>query len=79
MLQPHRAAEAPIPPRDLASTIQFYSIELMAMAEGGVYVGVTATVCEREGELDLMDMAKCRVDSIDAALTVIREAFTLPN
>ena len=51
MLQPHRAAAAVARPDDLKSIIQFYSIELSPMADGRFYVGVTATVCEREGEL----------------------------
>ena len=75
MLQPHRAAEAVARPADLKSIIQFYSIELSPMADGRLYVGVTATVCEREGELDCMDMGSGRVDSIDKALMVIREAI----
>ena len=45
------------------------------MADGRLYVGVTATICEREGELDHMEMGSGRVDSIDKALTVIREAI----
>ena len=75
MLQPHRAATAVARPADLASIIQFYSIELSPMADGRLYVGITATVCEREGELDSMDMGSDRVDSIDKALMVIREAI----
>ena len=62
------------PPADLNSIIQFYSIELAPMADGRLYVGVTATVCEREGELDCMEMGSGRVDSIDKALMFIREA-----
>ena len=67
------------PPADLTSIIQFYSIELAPMADGRLYVGVTATVCEREGELDCMDMGSGRVDSIDKALTLIREAIASPR
>ena len=67
------------PPADLASIIQFYSIELAPMADGRLYVGVTATVCEHEGELDSMEMGSDRVDSIDKALMVIREAIASPH
>ena len=63
------------PPADLASIIQFYSIELSPMADGRLYVGVTATVCEREGELDSMEMGSGRVASIEDALAVIRGAI----
>lgn len=75
MLQPHRAAEAISRPADLQSIIQFYSIELSPMADGRLFVGITATVCECEGELASMDMGSGRVDTIDKALMVIREAF----
>lgn len=67
-------AGMPRPPTNLAPIIQFYSIELSPMADGRLYVGVTATVCEREGELDSMEMGTGRVNSIDEALTLIREA-----
>ena len=57
MLQRDSATAGTIPPvADLKSIIQFYSIELSPLADGRLYVGVTATVCEREGELDCMDM-----------------------
>lgn len=62
------------PAADLKSIIQFYSIELSPMADGRLYVGVTATVCEHDGELDRMEMGSGRVDSIDKALNLIREA-----
>ena len=64
------------PPANLTSIIQFYSIELSPMADGRLYVGVTATVCEHEGELDSMEMGSGRVDTIDEALMLIREATT---
>ena len=70
------AAGKPGPPANL---IQFYSIELTPMADGRLYVGVTATVCECEGELDSMEMGSGRVDSIDKALMVIREAIAWPH
>jgi hypothetical protein len=62
------------PPADLASLIQFYSIELAPTDDGRLYVGVTATVCEHEGELELMEMGSGRVDTLDKALTMIRDA-----
>jgi hypothetical protein len=76
MLQRETAPVGKIrPPADLTSIIQFYSIELAPMADGRLYVGVTATVCEHEGELDSMEMGSGRVDSLDKALMVIREAI----
>ena len=80
MLQREPAAPGTTrPPADLTSIIQFYSIQLAPMADGRLYVGVTATVCEREGELDSMEMGSGRVDSIDKALMVIREAIASPH
>jgi len=73
MLQTRRTAEA-VAQRTDPSLIQFYSIELSPMADGRFYVGVVATVCEREGELDAMEMGSGRVGTIEEALTVIREA-----
>lgn len=80
MLQRDSAAAGTTrPSADLNSIIQFYSIQLAPMADGRLYVGVTATVCEREGELDSMEMGSGRVDSIDKALMVIREAIASPH
>jgi len=69
-------ARAPPPP-----AIQFYTIELMPNADGRVFIAITATICEHEGELENMDMGCQRVGTIDDALAAIREAFvaTLPN
>lgn len=75
MLQRELAAGTTGPPPNLASIIQFYSIELSPMADGRLFVGVTATICEREGELDCMEMGSGRVDTLDKALLVIREAI----
>ena len=62
------------------SPIQFYSVELTPLAEGRLSVGVGATICEGldEGDFEFvnMDMASARVDTIDEALAVIREAVT---
>lgn len=67
------AAGTPPPPINLASIIQFYSIELSPMADGRLFVGVTATVCE-QGELECMEMGSGRANSLDEALSLIREA-----
>jgi hypothetical protein len=65
--------------------IQFYSIELTPLEGGTIAVGIGATLCEAtddaEFELVHMDVANERVDTIDQALGVIREAVTstMPN
>jgi hypothetical protein len=63
-----------------APPIQFYSVEIMPLADGRMSVGMSATICESvdEGDFELvsMDMASTRVDTIEQALAVVREAFT---
>jgi hypothetical protein len=58
--------------------IQFYSVEIMPLADGRMSVGVGATICETvdddDFELVNMDVASARVDTIDEALAVIRQA-----
>jgi hypothetical protein len=56
--------------------IQFYSIELMPLYDGRLSVGVMATLCEDDGELEGMDLGSHRVASLDEALAVIRHAVT---
>ena len=63
------------PPR---SKIQFYSVEIMPLADGGMSVGMSATICEplHEGDFELvcMEVAAARVETIDDVLAVIRES-----
>lgn len=54
--------------------IQFFSIDLSPTADGRFAVGVLATICEREGELEGMHLGSHYVDTIDDALQVIRHA-----
>jgi hypothetical protein len=56
--------------------IQFFSIELMPLYDGRLSVGVMATLCEDDGELEGMDLGSHRVASLDEALAVIRDAIT---
>jgi hypothetical protein len=71
------AATAPDAPRHIPP-IQFYSVEIMPLSDGRMSVGVGATICETvdddDFELVNMEMASARVDTIDQALAVIREA-----
>jgi len=67
------------PPRaDLIPLVQFYSIELSTLAAGGVSVGITATLCEGEGELIGMEVASERVASLADALALIESAIAFP-
>jgi hypothetical protein len=58
-----------------AALIQFFSVNLMHTADGRVSVGVMATLCEKEGELEGMDLGSHTVDSLDEALAIIRDAL----
>jgi hypothetical protein len=66
------------PRLDLSFTMNNRRILIANLAKGSIdgrlFVGVTATVCEREGELDCMEMGSGRVNSLGEALTLIREA-----
>ena len=69
-----------LPPVD-PTLIQFFAIEIMPTADGLLFVGVKATLCEpvRDDDFELVDvdMASERVTTIDEALAVIR-AVTVP-
>ena len=84
MMQPNPAATSGGRPRH-PPAIQFYAVEITPLADGRVFVGVGATICETvdddEIELVNMDVASARVDTIDQVLAVIREAVvsTMPN
>jgi hypothetical protein len=77
------AATSPGKPRP--APIQFYSVEIMPLPDGRMSVGIGATICETvdddDFELVNMDVASARVDTIDEALAVIRQAVasTMPN
>ena len=80
MLQSNIAAHGQSRARgDPKSPIEFYTIQVMPLADGCVSVGVKATTCEPlpddDFELVDMDVASTRVASIDEALAVIRGAL----
>ena len=64
------------PGRYPSPTIEFYSIELSPMPGGQFHVGVSATLCEEDGELTRMDLGSERTASIDEALSAIRNALS---
>ena len=75
----HSSVSAPGPGRSPpGSQIQFYSIEIMPLADGRMSVGMSATVCEPlpddDFELVSMEVASARVETIDDVLAVIRES-----
>ena len=62
-----------------AATIEFFGIELCPTADGRLYVGITATVCEQEGELSHVDLGDHRAVSLDHAFALIRDAIKLSH
>jgi hypothetical protein len=58
-------------------------VEITPLADGRVFIGVGATICETvdddDFELVHMDVAAARVDTIDQVLAVIREAVVSTN
>jgi len=58
------------------ASIEFFAIRIGFAADGLFYVDVSATICEREGDLSQMDMGNHRVASIDDAIELIRQAIT---
>jgi hypothetical protein len=74
-----RARPTVAPPRDdLIPLVQFYSIEISRLADGGVSLGITATLCEADGYLTGMEVASERVASLAEALALIESAVALP-
>lgn len=60
------------------SSVQFYSVQLAPLEDGRVSVAIGATLCEPVGEHDFelfnLDMASERVETLDQALAIIRDA-----
>jgi hypothetical protein len=46
----------------LHPAIQFFTVELAPIADGRIFVGVTATICEHDGDLENMEMAARHLD-----------------
>jgi hypothetical protein len=61
------------------AAIQFFGIELCPTADGRLYVGIAATVCEEEGELSHVDLGDHRAVSLDEAFAFIRDAINLSH
>ena len=78
-MQTNQAAADPGRPPNLPP-IEYFSVQLTPLADGRVFVGVDATVCEAiEGEdfeLVSMEMARRHVGTYEDALAVIREAVS---
>lgn len=62
-----------------AASIQFFGIELCPTADGRLYVGIAATLCEQEGELSHVDLGDHRAATLDDALAFIRDTINHPH
>ena len=61
------------PPRHLIPAIHCYTIELAPLLDGGVYLGITTTLSEHEGEIENMDLGVAR-GSLEDAFALMRRA-----
>jgi hypothetical protein len=63
--------------RIVRKAVEFFTIELSQLADGGILVAMMATTVDgEEPELLSQEIASERVASIDDALTVIRSGLT---
>ena len=61
-------------------SVEFFNIELAPLADGGVYVLMTATtVDDQEPQLLTQEIVRDTVATIDAALAVIKKNLTSPT
>ena len=60
-------------PPELIPLIQFFTIEITPLADGDLFVGIAAILCERDGELSNLEIAAQRVERFDEALRLIAE------
>lgn len=75
---PHGRSDLPAPaPKgvhpELIPLIQFFSIQLAQLADGGFFVAVSATLSEGDGDLSAIEIAGQRVGCFDEALRLIAD------
>ena len=63
------------PPPDLIPAIQSYSIEIAPCGDGTLHVSVRATICERDGDLECMDLGSARVRTRAQMLDVVSRSI----
>lgn len=67
-------------PPTIIKSVEFFSIELAPLADGRVYVSMTATtVDDQEPQLLTQEIVRDTVATIDDALAVIRAGLTSPS
>ena len=66
-------------PPAVIKSVEFFNIELAPLADGRVYVAITATtVDDQEPQLLTQEIALDTVATIDDALAVIKKGLTSP-
>lgn len=73
---PRARSDIAPPHADLIPLVQFYSIEISS-AGARVWVAVSATLCELDGELSNADIVSGCVDTLDDALALIAKSVVL--
>jgi hypothetical protein len=64
-------------PQSARTAVEFYTIELAQLADGGFHVSMTATsVDDKEPQLLCQEITSERVSSIDDALAIIKDGVT---
>ena len=72
-------SQSPSSTAPVIRSAEFFSIELAPLADGGVYVSMTATtVDDQEPQLLTQEIVRDTVGTIDAALAVIKRGLTSP-
>jgi hypothetical protein len=67
------------PARPVIKSVEFFNIELAPLADGRVYVSMTATtVDDQEPQLLTQEIARDTVATIDEALAVVRKGLSNP-
>lgn len=62
-------------PADLCGDVEFYTIEIARLADGGVFIAIAAATSPREGELTTHDLCCHRTRTIDEAMSLVRQTI----
>ena len=73
------APRNPDPIQSIIKSVEFFNIEIAPLADGRVFVSITATtVDDQEPQLLTQEIARDTVATIDDAFVVIRVGLTSP-
>lgn len=62
-------------PADTCGDVEFYTIEIARLIDGGVFVTIAATTSPRQGELTTHDLCCHRTSTIDEAMSLVRRTI----